>query len=257
MAIHSTAIVSARAELGAGVEIGPYTIIGDHVSIHDNVSIGSHCNIQGPTEIGAGCRFFPYVSAGTDPQDLKFKGEESRLIIGERNVFREFVTINRGTAGGGGVTTIGSDNFFMAQAHVAHDCHIGNRVIMANAATLAGHVTIEDDATIGAYSGLHQFCRAGRHAFVGGYSVVVKDALPYARTVGNHAKCYGVNTIGLQRKGFEPGVIKQIHHAFKLLLTSKLNTTQALETIRAELSGTPEIDYLIQFIETSARGVIK
>jgi len=257
MKIHPTAIVSPRSEIGRDVEIGPYTIIGDHVIIHDNVRIASHCVIEGPTEIGEGCQFFPYVSAGQIPQDLKFKGEETRLIIGKRNVFREFVTLNRGTAGGGGVTVIGDDSFFMAQAHVAHDCIIGNRVIMANAATLAGHVTIEDDATIGAYSGIHQFCRAGRYAFVGGYSVVVKDALPYARTVGNHAKCYGPNTLGLRRKGFSDELIKQIHHAFRLLLTSKLNTTQAVEVIRKELGGIPEIDYLIEFIETSQRGVIK
>jgi UDP-N-acetylglucosamine acyltransferase len=257
MSIHPTAIVSPRAEIGSGVEIGPFTVIGDSVVIRDNVSIGSHCSIQGPTEIGAGCIFYPHVSAGTEPQDLKFKGETTRLLIGERNVFREFITLNRGTAGGGGVTTIGSDGFFMAQVHVAHDCHVGDRVIMANAATLAGHITVEDDAQIGAYSGMHQFCRAGKHAFVGGYSVVVKDPLPYAKSVGNHARCYGVNTIGLQRKGFSDEAIKKIHHAFKLLLTSKLNTSQAVEAIKQELGGTPEIDYLINFIETSTRGVIK
>ena len=159
--------------------------------------------------------------------------------------------------GGGGLTTIGNDGFFMAQSHVGHDCHIGDRVIMAQAATLAGHVTIGDDATIGAYSGMHQFCRAGNHAFVGGYSVVVKDPLPYAKSVGNHAKCYGVNTIGLQRKGFSEESIKRIQRAFKLLLTSKLNTSQAVEAIRKDLGGTPEIDYLVKFIETSTRGVIK
>src|SRR5581483_6109855 len=222
MSIHTTAIVSPKAEIGSGVEIGPFTVIGDDVVIHNDVSIGSHCNIHGPTEIGSGNIFYPHVSAGTEPQDLKFKGEKTRLLIGERNVFREFITLNRGTAGGGGVTTIGSDGFFMAQAHIAHDCHVGDRVIMANAATLAGHITVEDDAQIGAYSGMHQFCRAGKHAFVGGYSVVVKDPLPYAKSVGNHAKCYGVNTIGLQRKGFSEEAIKKIHHAFKLLLTSKL-----------------------------------
>jgi len=257
MSIHPTAIVSPRAQIGSGVEIGPFTIIGDDVTIHDNVSFASHCNIQGPSEIGEGCKFYPYISVGTEPQDLKFKGEPTRVVIGQRNVFREFITINRGTAGGGGMTTVGSDGFFMAQAHIAHDCHVGDRVIMANAATLAGHVTIEDDASIGAYSGMHQFCRAGKHAFVGGYSVVVKDPLPYAKSVGNHARCYGVNTIGLQRKGFTEESIKKIHHAFKLLLTSKMNTSQALEAIRSELGGAPEIDYLVEFIETSTRGVIK
>jgi UDP-N-acetylglucosamine acyltransferase len=197
------------------------------------------------------------VAAGQEPQDLKYQGERSWLRAGERNVFREFTTLHRGTEGGGNTTEIGSNNLFMAQAHVAHDCHIGSNIIFANGAVLAGHVIVEDHATLGAYSGVHQFCRVGRHAFVGGFSVVVKDALPYARTVGNHARCYGQNSIGLRRKGFSEDEIRRISRAFKLLLASKLNTTQALEAIKKELAGWSEIDYLVEFIETSGRGVIK
>lgn len=257
MSIHPTAIVSTKAELGRNVSIGPYSIVGDDVILHDDVRVASHCVIEGPSQFGSGSIFFPFVSAGQPPQDLKYAGEPTRLIAGERNSFREFTTLHRGTHGGGGLTEIGSDNLFMAQSHVAHDCHIGSNVIFGNGATLAGHVLIEDYATIGAYSGVHQFCRVGKHAFIGGYSVVVKDALPYARTVGNHARCYGQNTIGLRRRGFSDEQIKRITHAFRLLLAAKLNTTQAVEAIKKELSGQPEIDYLIQFIESSERGVTK
>jgi UDP-N-acetylglucosamine acyltransferase len=188
---------------------------------------------------------------------LKYKGERSLLRAGERNTFREFTTLHRGTEGGGNVTEIGSGNLFMAQAHVAHDCRIGDHVILANGATLAGHVIVEDYVTIGAYAGVHQFCRVGKHAFIGGYSVVVKDALPFARTVGNHAKCYGQNTLGLRRRKFSGEEIRRITHAFRLLLAAKLNTSQAVEAIKRELSGYPEIDYLVEFIETSERGVTK
>jgi UDP-N-acetylglucosamine acyltransferase len=170
---------------------------------------------------------------------------------------REFVTIHRGTEGGGLLTSIGDDCLIMAQAHVAHDCRLGNRVIMANAATLAGHVEIEDGANVGAYSGVHQFCRIGREAYVGGYSVVVKDALPFALTVGNHAKCYGLNTVGMKRRDYPSEAIEALHHAFRLLLASKLNTTQALSAIREEIEDSSEVEELVRFIETSKRGVVK
>jgi UDP-N-acetylglucosamine acyltransferase len=254
--IHPTAIVSSRAELGDNVKVGPYTTIGDAVVIHDHVEIISHCVIEGPTEIGAGCRLFPFAVIGTIPQDLKYKGERSYLKIGERNQIREHVTMHRGTEGGGGITTVGNDNLFMVGSHVAHDCHIGNHVIMANGASLAGHVLIDDHATLGAYVGVHQFCRVGRYAFIGAYAVLVKDALPYATSAGNHAKCYGPNVVGLRRKGFSKEQIDAIHHAFRLLLQSKLNTSQAVAAIRAELGG-PDIDYLVEFIETAERGVTK
>ena len=255
--IHSTAIISAKAEIGNDVSIGPYSLIGDHVTLHDKVKIAGHVVIEGPCEIGSETEIFPFASIGQPPQDLKFSGEETRLIIGERNVIREYVTMNRGTAGGGGLTSIGNDNLFMAQAHIAHDSHVGSHCVFANAGTLAGHVEVSDHVTIGAYSAVHQYCRVGQHAFIGGFSVVVKDALPYARTVGNHASCYGANAMGLRRKGFSNEAIRHIQHAFHVLLTSKLNTTQALEKLKAEMTGIPEIDYLIEFIATSQRGVVK
>jgi UDP-N-acetylglucosamine acyltransferase len=257
VSIHPTAIISPKASLGRNVVVGPYSIIGDDVTLHDDINVGSHCVIEGPSEFGRGSIFYPFVSAGQAPQDLKYQGEQSWLRAGERNTFREFSTLQRGTEVGGNITELGSDNLIMTQAHIAHDCRIGNNVIFANGATLAGHVIVEDHATIGAYSGVHQFCRVGKYAFIGGYSVVVKDALPYARTVGNHAKCYGQNTLGLRRNGFSNEVIRRIARAFRLLLAAKLNTSQALEVIKQELSGWPEIDYLIAFIEGSERGVTK
>lgn len=257
MSIHPTAIVSSKAELGRNVSIGPYSIIGDDVILHDDVGVASHCVIEGPSEFGSGSVFFPFVSAGQAPQDLKYSGERSWLRAGERNTFREFTTLHRGTSAGSNLTEIGSDNLFMAQSHVGHDSRIGSHTIFANGATLAGHVLVEDHATIGAYSGVHQFCRVGRHAFIGGYSVVVKDALPYARTVGNHARCYGQNTLGLKRSGFGGEEIRRITRAFRLLLAAKLNTSQAVDVIKRELSGWPEIDYLVEFIESSKRGVTK
>ena len=257
MSLHPTAIISPKAELGQNVVVGPYTIIGEDVILHDEVRVGSHCVIEGPSEFGSESVFYPFVSAGQAPQDLKYRGERSQLRAGKRNTFREFTTLQRGTEGGGNLTELGDDNLIMAQAHIAHDCRIGSHVIFANGATLAGHVIVEDHATLGAYSGVHQFCRVGKHAFIGGYSVVVKDALPYARTVGNHAHCYGQNTLGLRRSGFSAQEIRRITHAFRLLLASRLNTSQAVEVIKRELSGWPEIDYLIAFIESSERGVTK
>jgi UDP-N-acetylglucosamine acyltransferase len=255
--IHSTAFVSPRAQIGTDCYIGPYSIIGDEVSLGDRVRIDSHCVINGRTRIGDETHIFPFVSIGLPPQDLKFAGEATDAKIGRRNRIREFVTIHRGTAGGGGLTKTGDDCFMMAQVHIAHDCLLGNNVIMANAATLAGHVIVEDGANIGAYSGVHQFCRIGREAYVGGYSVVVKDALPFALTVGNHAKCYGLNKVGMRRRGYSREKIKALHHAFHLLLASKLNTAQAIDRIREEVKDSKEVDELVRFIETSKRGVVK
>jgi UDP-N-acetylglucosamine acyltransferase len=255
--IHPSAVVSPHARLGRDCYIGPYSTIGDEVVLGDGVRLESHCVIDGRTNIGDATHIFPFVSIGLASQDLKYRGEPALTVIGRRNQVREFVTIHRGTEGGGLLTKTGDDCLIMAQAHIAHDCILGERVIMANGATLAGHVLVEDGANIGAYSGVHQFCRVGREAYVGGYSVVVKDALPYALTVGNHAKCYGLNITGMKRRGYSQEVIKLLHHAFHLLLSAKLNTTQALETIRAEIKNSTEVDELIRFIETSARGVIK
>jgi UDP-N-acetylglucosamine acyltransferase len=257
MQIHSSAVVSPTARLGAGCYIGPYTIVGDEVTLGNGVHIDSHCVVEGRTRIGDEAYVYPFVSIGLPPQDLKFAGEATETVIGRRTRIREFVTIHRGTKGGGGLTKVGDDCFIMAQAHIAHDCVIGNQVIMANAATLAGHVIVADGANIGAYSGVHQFCRVGREAYVGGYSVVVKDALPFALTVGNHAKCYGLNKVGVRRRGYSRETIAALHHAFHLLLSAKLNTTQALDRIREEIKDSAEVDYLVRFIEDSKRGIVK
>ncbi|HND22204.1 MAG TPA: acyl-ACP--UDP-N-acetylglucosamine O-acyltransferase [Acidobacteriota bacterium] len=257
MAIHPTAIISPRAEIGNGVSIGPFAVIGADVVIADDVEIGSHAVVEGPTHIGSGTRIYPFASIGQEPQDLKYKGERTELIIGERNQIREFATLHRGTVGGGGVTRIGDDNLLMVQSHVAHDCTVGNHVIFANGASLAGHVTVHDRATLGAYVGVHQFCRVGQYAFLGAYSVVVKDALPYARSAGNHAKCYGPNSIGLRRAGFSTEDLRTIERIFRLLLNSKLNTTQAIEAIGQELADNPIARSMVEFIQTAQRGVTK
>jgi len=255
--IHPTAIIAPGAEIGEGTAIGPYVTIGPNVKLGRDCVIESGAVIEGWTEIGDGTRVFPYASIGLIPQDLKFKGEETRLKIGARNLFREFVTIHRGTAGGGGVTTIGDDNVFMAYAHVAHDCHVGNHTIFGNGATLGGHVSVEDYATISAFSGIHQFCRVGRYAFIGGFSVVTKDALPYAKTVGNRARIYGLNTIGLARRGFSAELLQKLKKTYRYLLTSKLNTSRALEKIERDPAlRCPEVQYLVDFIRQSRRGVI-
>ena len=246
--IHASAIVHPDAAIGDDCHIGPFCSIGAEVRLGAGVRLDSHVVIDGITTIGDGTHVYPFVSIGLGPQDLKYAGEATSTEIGLRNQIREFVTIHRGTVGGGGVTRIGDDNLLMAQAHVAHDCQVGNSVIMANAATLAGHVEIADRASVGAYSGVHQFCRVGYEAFVGGYSVVVKDALPFAIIQGNHAKCYGLNKVGMKRRGYSPEVIESLNHAFRLLLSSKLNTTQALERIRAEVADCKEVKLLLDFI---------
>lgn len=255
--IHPTAIVSQKASLGPDCSIGPFCIVGDGVTLGSGVTLDSHVVIEGSTTIGDETRVFPFVSIGLAPQDLKYGGEPTATEIGRRNQIREFVTIHRGTAGGGGVTRIGDGNLLMAQAHVAHDCKLGSEIIMANAATLAGHVEIADRASVGAYSGVHQFCRIGLEAFIGGYSVVVKDAMPFAIIQGNHAKCYGLNSLGMKRRGYGRETIEKLSRAFHLLLAAKLNTTQAVEKIRSEITGSAEVDLLLDFIETSKRGVVK
>lgn len=255
--IHETAIVSGSARIGDDAYIGPFCTVGDEVILGSKVRLDSHVVVDGRTSIGNETRVFPFVSIGLAPQDLKYDGEPTATEIGQRNQIREFVTIHRGTGGGGGLTKIGDDNLLMAQAHVAHDCSIGNEVIMANAATLAGHVEIADRANVGAYSGVHQFCRVGVEAFVGGYSVVVKDAPPYAVIQGNHARCYGLNRVGMKRRGYPKDTIEKLHSAYHLLLSAKLNTTQAVEKIKSEITGCPEVDLLVAFIESSKRGVVK
>jgi len=256
--IDPTAVVDPGAQIGQGTVVGPHAVVGPNVRIGQNCRIGASCVVEGWTEIGDDCEIYPFASIGQIPQDLKFRGEATRLTIGRRNIVREFVTIHRGTQGGGGVTTIGDRNVFMAYVHVAHDCHVGHNTIFGNMATLGGHVTVEDHVNISAGSGVHQFCRVGRHAFIGGYSVVTKDALPFMRTVGSRpARIYGVNTIGLMRRGFTQDVVTKLKRSFRYLLQSKLNTTRALEQIEKDRSlACAEVQYLIDFIRSSQRGVI-
>lgn len=255
---HSTAIVSSDAVLARGVEIGAYVIIGPGVTIGADSKIGPYTRIEGPTAIGERNVFYGSASIGGPPQDLKYQGERTALRIGNDNTFREFVTLNRGTAGGGGITTIESGNFFMAYSHVAHDCHIGSHTIFANAATLAGHVEIGDHVTVGAFSAVHQFCKVGDHAFLGGFTVVTQDALPYIKTVGNRpAKTYGINTLGLQRKGFSAEAIEALDRAYRILIRSKLKLQDALQKIETEYGYFAETRYLVEFVRGSHRGFIR
>ena len=258
MPIHPTAIIDPTAEIEASADIGPYCIVGAEVHIGARTRLMANNYLEGPTWVGEDNLFFPYSTAGVASQDLKYQGERAETRIGHRNRIREFVTIHRGTQGGGLVTAIGSDNLLMAYAHVAHDALIGDHVIMANGVTLAGHVTIGDWADISAFTGVHQFCRIGRHAFVGPYSVVIQDVLPYSTTVGKREiGVFGANRIGLQRRGFETPVVEALQTAFRLLTRAKLNTTQAIERIRAEVPPCAEVEELLEFIRTSGRGVIK
>lgn len=253
--IDPTARVAPEAQLGPGVKVGAYAVIGPEVKIGAGTILEAHAVVDGDTTIGRDNHLYPFCSVGLAPQDLKYHGEATRLEIGDRNVIREFVTLNRGTGGGGGLTSIGSDNLFMAYAHVAHDCRVGSHTIFANGATLAGHVDVADHVTIGAFSAVHQFCRVGLHGFLGGYTVATKDVLPYSKTVGNRARMYGVNTIGLQRRGFKPEVISAIRHAYRVLLQSRLNTSEALARLEAE-PMIPEVRLLVDFIRSAKRGVV-
>src|SRR5688572_24608851 len=256
--VDPTATVHPSARIGVGTTIGPHCSIGPDVRIGERCRIGASVVIDGWTEIGDETQIYPMASIGLAPQDLKYRGERTRLTIGRRNIFREFVTINRGTQGGGGETFIGDDNLFMAYVHVAHDCHIGHSTIFGPHATLGGHVDIEDFANISAGSAVHQYCRVGRYGFVGGYSVVTKDALPFARTIGSRpCRIFGVNTIGLSRRGFSAETISQLKQAYRYLIQSKLNTTRAVARIEQDGNlAAPEVRYLIDFIRSSRRGVI-
>jgi UDP-N-acetylglucosamine acyltransferase len=255
--IDPSARVHSGAVLGEGTVVGPHAVVGEHVRLGRRCRVGASAVVDGWTEIGDETEIFPLASIGLVPQDQKFKGELTRLVVGQRNIFREFVTIHRGTHGGGGVTRIGDRNLFMAYAHVAHDCHIGHDTIFGNNATLGGHVTVEDFATVSAGSGVHQFCRVGRHAFIGGYSVVTKDALPFAKSVGNRARIYGVNTVGLIRRGFSAETIAKLKRAYRYLLQSKLNTSRALRRIEQDATLTcSDVEYLIDFIRSSQRGAL-
>ena len=256
--IHSTAVIHSGARLGADVHVGPFCVIGEEVEIEDGCELMAHIYMAGPLHVGPGNRFFPYSSIGVVPQDLKFQGERSETVIGKENTFREFVTVHRGTALGGSLTRIGDHNLIMAYAHIAHDCLIGDHTVLANGTTLAGHVVIDDYAVIGAFSGIHQFCRVGKHSLIGGYSVITRDVLPFTKTVSEReVHAYGINAVGLQRHDFTSERRDKLNHAIRLLTSSKLNTSQALEKIREEAAGSEDLQELVRFIETSTRGVIK
>lgn len=255
--IHPTAVVDPQARLAEDVRVGPYAIIGAQVEIGAGSRIEAGAQVRGPTRMGEENHVYPYACVGFDPQDLKFGGEETRLVIGDRNQFREHSTVHRGTGKGGGLTTIGDDNLFMVFTHIAHDCHVGSRTIFSNNGTLAGHVDVADDALVGAFSSVHQFCRVGRHAYIGGYSVITRDALPFVKTVGIKPACYGINRIGLERKGFTSAALEPLESAYRILVRSKLNTARALDKLRQELGHEPEVGYMIDFVADSQRGVIK
>jgi UDP-N-acetylglucosamine acyltransferase len=258
MKVHPTAIVDPGARIHSSCKIGPYCVVGPDVELGESCRLISHVTIEGPTKIGTHNAFFPFCSIGMPPQDLTYAGEPTRLEIGHRNQIREFVTINRGTVKGGGLTRVGSDVLVMAYTHVAHDCSIGDHVILANAATLGGHVTVEEWATVGALCPVHHFVRIGAYSFVGGGTTITRDVLPFSKTSASRdTRAYGLNAIGLERRGFSQDRIRKIHHAYKVLLASKLNTSQALEKLRAESDRGEDVEMLLKFIEQSERGVIK
>src|SRR5580765_2143806 len=258
MPIHSTAIVDPKAKIHPSCKIGPYCVIGAGVELGKGCRLVSHVAMEGPTKIGVDNGFFPFTSIGMAPQDITYAGEPTRLEIGDHNEIREFVTINRGTVKGGGLTRVGSHTLVMAYTHIAHDCIIGDHVILANAATLGGHITVEEWATVGALCPVHHFVHIGAYSFIGGGTTVTRDVLPFSKTAaerGTHA--YGLNSVGLERRGFTKERIRKIHHAYKVLLASKLNTSQALDKLKSEPDRGEDVDMLIRFIEASERGVIK
>ncbi|MFH1059477.1 MAG: acyl-ACP--UDP-N-acetylglucosamine O-acyltransferase [Pseudomonadota bacterium] len=255
MQIHPTAVVDESAVIGQGAVIGPYAVIGAEVVIGPNCRIDHHVNVGAYTTIGEGTRIWPLASVGTEPQDLKFQGEKSQLVIGKNVQVREFVTMNRGTHHGGGVTRVGDNCLFMAYSHVAHDCQIGDHVIMANSATLAGHITIEDHVGLGGLVAVHQFTRIGRYSFIGGLSGVALDLPPFCLCEGNRAKTHGLNLIGLKRAGFGPESLEALKLAYKIIFRTRTPLAKALIQVEAEVEQTPEVRHMVDFIRASERGV--
>lgn len=256
MSIHPSAIVAEGAVVPASCTVGPFCTIGPEVVLGEECVLVSHVVVDGRTRIGARNIIYPFTSVGVPPQDLKYKGEPTETVVGNDNTIRENVTISRGTVGGGGITQVGSNNLLMTCAHIGHDSRVGSHCILANAATLAGHVIIEDFVTLGAFCPVHQFCVVGRYAFIGGGTIVTQDVLPFSKTSSRREnKAYGVNSIGLERRGFSPERIKALQRAFRLLLVSKLNTSQAIEKMK-QLEG-EDVALLVEFVERSQRGVIK
>jgi UDP-N-acetylglucosamine acyltransferase len=258
MKAHPTAIIHPQARLASSVTVGPYTVVGEDVELGEDCEVMSHVVLKGPSKFGKGNRIFPYASIGQDPQDLKYNGEPTFLEIGDGNIFREFITIHRGTAGDGGVTRIGSRNLLMAYVHIAHDCQLGSHIIMSNGASLAGHVEIGDHAIVGAFCGIHQFCRIGAYSFLGSYTIVNKDILPYSKTSADRPMgVYGANRLGLERVGLPKEDIDELQAAFRVLCRSKLNTTQAIEKLENGGIQSAHVRVLVDFVKTSARGVVK
>jgi UDP-N-acetylglucosamine acyltransferase len=256
--IHPQAVVSPDATLGAGVQVGAFAVIGAEVELGEGCVVHHHAVIQGPSKFGAKNVFHPFSVIGGDPQDYTFSGERVELAAGDGNIFREYVTISRGTKKGGGITRVGNDNFFLAYAHVGHDCQIGNGTLFVNGATLAGHVTVQDYVTIGAFSPVHQFCRLGRYAYIGASTVITQDVLPFSLIVTEReTRCFGANTIGLERKGFSEERVKILQKAFRVLTRSKKNTSQALEEMRTTLAGSADVKELVEFAENAERGIVK
>ncbi|MEX2301917.1 MAG: acyl-ACP--UDP-N-acetylglucosamine O-acyltransferase [Bryobacterales bacterium] len=258
MAIHPSAVVDARVRIHETAEIGPFCVIGAEVEIGARTQLLAHVYVEGPITIGEKNVFQPYSSIGSSPQDLKYQGERTATRIGSRNLIREFVTVHRGTGGGGGLTSIGDDNLLQAYAHVAHDCHVRSHCILAHGATLGGHVTVEDWAVVGAHSGVHQFCIIGKHCYVGGYSVITQSVMPFSLVVTERgARTFGVNKTGLERRGFSKETIQNLHKSFRTLTKGGLNTEQALDRIAAEISGDESVNELVAFIKAAERGIVK
>ncbi len=256
--IHPQAIVAASAKLGEGVRVGAYAVIGEGVELGDGCVLNTHAQVMGPSKFGKNNVFHSFCAIGGDPQDYTFAGERTELIVGEKNIFREYVTVSRGTKKGGGVTRLGDGNFLLVHSHIGHDCQVGSHTLFVNGATLAGHVSVEDFATIGAFSAVHQFCRVGHHAYIGGFTVITQDVTPFSKVVmERETKNYGINAIGLERKGFSEQRLKALKSAYRLLLRSKLNTSQAVEEMKKSLGSSADVQELIQFIEEAERGIVK
>ena len=256
--IHPSSVIAASANLAPGVRVGAFAVIGEEVELGEDCEVHAHAVVSGPSRFGAANVFYPFCVIGGDPQDYTFAGERTELIAGDKNIFREYVSVSRGTNKGGGITRIGDENFFLAYSHIGHDCQIGSNNLFVNAATLAGHVTVEDFTTIGALSPVHQFCRVGRYAYVGASTVITQDVPPFSRIVTEReTKSFGANSIGLERRGFSAERVKTLQRAFRTLLRSKLNTTQALDVLRRDFAASDDVRELAQFIAAAERGIVK
>jgi UDP-N-acetylglucosamine acyltransferase len=256
--IHPQALVASNAKLGKGVRIGAYAVVGAEVQLGDGCAVHAHAVVGGPSRFGKNNVFHPFSTVGGDPQDYTFRGERVELAVGDGNIFREYVSISRGTQKGGGKTSLGDDNFFLAYSHVGHDCVIGSHTLFVNGATLAGHVRVEDFVTIGAFSPVHQFCRIGRYAYIGASTVITQDVPPFSKIVTEReTQNFGINTIGLERKGFSADRLRALKRAYRLLLRAKLNTSQALAEMKKTLGDSADVQELVKFIETADRGIVK